>query len=221
MRIPARLWAFSGLDGAGKSTQIELLQRGLAVRKISARRVWARGGYTPLFDWGKAMVRRASPRAIPRAGHSAERTQRFRSPLVRTVWLTIAMLDLLAYYGVWVRWLQWSGRTVLADRWLEDTELDFDLTFPETKPTRWWLWRAVKCLVPRPAAHFLFLIPVDVSLQRSREKQEPFPDSEETLRRRLAAYEAILGREGRISLDGRLPREELHARVMRACGIAE
>lgn len=214
-----RLWTFSGLDGAGKSTQIELLQQGLMRRGRRNRRVWARGGYTPLFDFAKGLVRRVRPTGLPAPGRSQERTARFRSPLVRRTWLALAMIDLGIYYGLWVRGLRLSGCHVVADRWLEDTELDFRLNFPEEAATEWILWQVVRWLSPRPDVRFVLVIPVDESLRRSVEKNEPFPDSAEVLRRRLDYYENMARRGPAHLLDGREARAELHARILQLGGV--
>ena len=39
-----------------------------------------------------------------------------------------------------------------------------------------------------PEKHFLLIIPVEESLRRSKEKQEPFPDSYDILKKRLKFY---------------------------------
>jgi len=41
------LIAFSGIDGAGKSTQLEFLQNYFAGMQRKAVYLWTRGGYTP------------------------------------------------------------------------------------------------------------------------------------------------------------------------------
>ena len=46
---------FSGLDGAGKSTQIEILRKKLMHGGSSSKILWARGGYTPCFELVKTI----------------------------------------------------------------------------------------------------------------------------------------------------------------------
>ena len=42
-----KLITFSGLDSAGKSTQIDKVINYLNLKKQKVRLVWSRGGYTP------------------------------------------------------------------------------------------------------------------------------------------------------------------------------
>ena len=208
------LWAFSGLDGAGKTTQIELLSTALAQRKKRVRRVWIRVGYTPTLDWLRALIRRMRPNLLPPPGPSSARDKQMNSARLRRIWLVVAMLDLLVYLGVWVRLLRMLGFQVVADRWIEDSELDLRLNFSHDAPETWCLWRFVKFLLPKPTVHFLFLIPVEESIRRSREKKEPFPDGEVTLKRRLAYYSEHLVETHVIKMDGVQTRDVLHARVL-------
>lgn len=215
--MKGKLWSFSGLDGAGKTTQIEMLMDRVTREGQSVRRVWARGGYTPLFEFAKRLLRRTSSSALPAAGRSKERSQRFRRPTVRKLWLLIAILDLTLYWGIWVRWLQLNGRIVVADRWIMDTELDFELNFPEENVARWISWRFVKLLMPRPTEHFIFVIPVKESQRRSAQKNEPFPDSTEVLKMRFDYYKNAVEEGKGIEIDGMLSREEVHAIYFDSC----
>lgn len=212
------LIAFSGLDGAGKSTQIRLL---VASLRASGRRVaefWSRGGYTPLFNGAKAILRRVRP-SLPAAGHSSERSRRLSSPLVRRMWLHLAIVDLLFWYALWIRWKRLAGWVVVCDRYLIDTALDFERNFPEENVQHWFSWRLLERLTPRPSAGFILLVPVEESVRRSRRKGEPFPDSCETLEWRRSRYAglAAAGREWQV-LDGRVPEVDLHRAVVEALG---
>lgn len=215
-----QLWAFSGMDAAGKSTQIEMLLSALEARGARARRVWARGGYTPGFSLLKRWARASRAPVIPRsAGRSVERQQAFRNSAVRRVWLLMAIFDMALYYGVWIRWLRLRGLHVIADRYLVDTAIDFALAFPDERAVESRAWRMLARVAPRPARHFVMIVPVEESLRRSVLKGEPFPDDEATLTARLSRYQAMMDDEGMTRLDGLRPPVELHRTVVAECGL--
>jgi thymidylate kinase len=206
---------FSGLDGAGKSTQIELLMKQLHRNSREPQYVWTRGGYTPLFERLKGLLRRLPGRIMPPSGHNPQRTQTFRRGWVRRLWLTLALLDLVWTYGVQVRWWRWRGRNVICDRYLWDTQMDFRPNFPQDNVENWWLWRLLARVTPKPDAAFLLLVPVKESVRRSDVKREPFRDAPEVLAQRLAWYEACAQQhESRWHvLDGHCPVDELAAEI--------
>lgn len=209
------LVVFSGLDGAGKSTQIERLTAHLHSQGHRPAIIWTRGGYTPLFSAAKTALRRLSRgRALPQAGPSQRRDQAMARPAVRRLWLVLATLDLLWIYGMQVRWQRWRGRAVICDRYLGDTEIDFRLNFPQERFDRFLLWRLLRWIAARPDASFLLVIPVEESVRRSRLKDEPFPTPPSLLAQRLTWYEALAG-QGRWDyvLDGRRPARELAAGI--------
>jgi thymidylate kinase len=111
--------------------------------------------------------------------------------LVRSLWLSLAILDLLLIYGIYVRISRILGFVVIADRYLLDTKIDFQLNFPQVNLDRWTLWKCLSRITPEPDASFLLVIPVEKSLERSAIKGEPFPDTEGNLRKRLELYEKL------------------------------
>jgi thymidylate kinase len=127
-------------------------------------------------------------KAIP-SGRTEAREKVLGKSWVRTVWLSLAMLDLALVYGFYMRWLGLTGKTVIADRYLVDTWIDFTLNFPGSNFDRWPLWKLLQAITPKPDRAFMLLIPVEESLRRSKLKDEPFPDSAEVLSQRLAFYE--------------------------------
>lgn len=210
------LVVFSGLDGAGKSTQIDLLLAWLRAQGQDPVYLWARGGYTPLFNALKSILRRASGgRVVPDSGPSTARTQAFRQPWKRRLWLRLALLDLLLVYVLQVRWWLWRGRPVICDRYVGDTLLDFRLNFPQEQVERWPLWRALVKLAPQANAAFLLLIPVAESVRRSQLKDEPFPDPPEILAQRLAQYQSLAESSDWQVLDGRSPISDLAHTIRR------
>ena len=209
----APLFVFSGLDCAGKTTQINCLLDYLRLRRQDPVYFWSRGGYTPLFEKAKRLVRQTTGRVLVPAGQSARRTETFRKSWVRRLWLAVSLLDLLLVYGVSIRWWRMRGRPVVCDRYLWDTLVDFRLNFPAEQVQEWRLWRLLALLAPRPDVSFLLLIPVEESMRRSELKDEPFPDSPEVLAQRLEHYEAQVA-EGRWHvLDGQRPVADIFAEI--------
>jgi thymidylate kinase len=219
VRVSHSLIVFGGLDGAGKSTQIDLLRARLARAGLRPALVWVRGGYTPLFTRAKALARRLGGRRVPPAGRGAARTRALARPWLRRAWLVLALVDLLLLLAVRVRLLRWRGRVVLCDRYLADTRVDFRLNFPGEAVERWVLWRLVERLAPRPDAAFLLLVPVAESERRSQAKREPFPDPAPVLVQRLAQYQALGAAGGCMVLDGSRPVTEVAESIATALGL--
>ena len=179
---------FSGTDGAGKSTQIDLLSSYIESKCHKSKIVWARGGYTPLFSLIKKILRIVLANKIPKAGPSHSRKKMLERKSVSNVWLAIATLDLFLFYSVYVRVLSLLNFVVICDRYIEDTEVDFRRNFPDNFNPKSLLWKVLIWSIPTPIKSFLLYVPVDVSLARSKTKGELFPDTPETLNFRLKAY---------------------------------
>ncbi|HKG21347.1 MAG TPA: hypothetical protein VKC34_05565, partial [Blastocatellia bacterium] len=109
-------------------------------------------------------------------------------------------------------------RTIICDRYLWDTLVDFRLNFPEEPVERSLLWKALDKLSPRPDAAFLMLVPVAESVRRSDVKGEPFRDSAEVLGMRLSQYEALAKDGLWHTLDGRRAVHDLSAEILSEVG---
>lgn len=208
--LHGQLIVFSGVDGAGKTTQIRLLESRLRKKGMEPVSFWARGGYTPLFSFCKSALRRIRPGALPRPGPSAERSRRLASPRTRRLWLTIAICDLILVYGLWLRIKRWGRKTIICDRYLEDTELDFQRNYPTETVARWRCWRFLRWIAPRPNQRFLLLVPPQESVRRCQQKNEPFPDNLETFAWRHARYQELAETGQWLVLDCMQPVEKVH-----------
>lgn len=182
------LLAFSGLDCSGKSTQIDLLKDYFIKNNKKQLVFWSRGGYTPGFQKLKYILRRISGKKLQTPGFSLQREKALSKPFIRRIWLTIAMLDLIYYYAFYLRLKKLLNYNIICDRYLMDTNIDFKLTYPQDETEKWFLWKLLKIVAPRPDYHFVLTISVEESQKRSKLKNEPFPDSPEVLNYRLNKY---------------------------------
>lgn len=207
---------FSGLDGAGKTTQVNLLLDYLRSCGHCPAYIWTRGGYTSFFNRVKKLMRCLLGKSMPSPGRSPERKKAMGYNRVQRWWLILALLDLFRVYALQIRFLIWLGRTVVCDRYLMDTVIDFRLNFREQKVEKWILFRLLSWSIPRPQLQFLMHIPVEEAIRRSILKGEPFPDSAETLARRLEMYGEVLKYTRWKVLDGQKTMEETASEIREA-----
>ena len=179
---------FSGVDCAGKSTQINLLKKQISKQGVTVKSMWSRGGYTPGFQLLKKLMRIVLGKKLIPSGKGERRDKAMSSSLISYLWLMIAMLDLLILYVITIRIESLLGKVVICDRYLGDTFIDFSLNFSKHNFEKMWLWKLLLAVSPKPNIGFLFILPAEESMYRSKLKYEPFPDSKEGLEQRLKIY---------------------------------
>jgi thymidylate kinase len=188
--------SFSGCDGAGKSTQINELVKSLEARGLTVKNVWSRGGYTPGFSTVKRSVLWMLGKNIKKPGkigkldesYSRRRNKILKRNIVARLWLAFAIIDIALLYGVYFRILSQLGIVVICDRYIADTKIDFEINFPKQFSEASLFWKIFVLVAPKPQISVVITVPTTVSLARSIQKEEPFPDSEQTLKFRLNCY---------------------------------
>ena len=150
--------------------------------------MWSRGGYTPGFEYVKKILRIVLGKKIPSSAQRDKRDQVISYPIISKIWLIIAMVDLVLYYGIFIRFKLLLGEIFICDRYLGDTYLDFSLNFKHVDLDKMLIWKFLILITPKPNKSFVILIPVNESIQRSKLKKEPFPDSKKVLEDRLIFY---------------------------------
>ena len=99
----SKIIIFSGIDGSGKSTQIDDLIEKLNKKNKKSFKYLARGGYTPAFLFFKKVTRKLlGEKQIP-SGKSIERERILKNKFISTIWITIACFDLELFWGIYLR----------------------------------------------------------------------------------------------------------------------
>src|SRR5690554_6122921 len=126
-----QLISISGIDCAGKTTQIDLLVAALRDQGLSVAEFWYRPGYSAELDALRGWVRRRAPESLPEPGRSQSRDKTFSRPGVSQAWIAVALCDMLLQYAVKLRALRATNDVVVCDCYLVDAALDFALRFPD------------------------------------------------------------------------------------------
>jgi dTMP kinase len=213
--------AFSGLDGAGKSTQINLLTKKYSSRGSKSHVFWSRGGYSPGMKWLKNILRISKQTSQKENSNRDEaRAKSFSSTIVRKTWLILSIFDLIFFYAVYIRLMELFGTKIICDRYIYDTLLDFQINFPEEKVEEWFLWKSLIFFSVSPVKHFVITISVTESLYRSKQKNEPFPDSKEVLENRLIKYlKYVHSHKNIIHINGTDQIKNIHSEIVKELNL--
>ena len=210
--------AVSGVDGSGKTTQIELLQQALKESGYSASVLWFRPGYSEIMDWIRSAVRRRKPELVPTTANPEARQRAFSKPHIRAAWISMAVTDILLNLAGRIRCLEAKGNVVVCDRYLFDSLLDLELRFEEFRSVRPIVEKGLSLVVPRPDLSLLLLVPREVMHDRLKQKDEPFPDPPELRDKRFDRY-LDWARSGKVTvIDGGRSIRAVHREIVDLVG---
>lgn len=177
---------FSGIDCAGKSTQIEIIKEALDSHNIKNRVIWSRGGYTSWVEGIKTLVRRDK-------GFSDEEKKKYREDISNNskkskLLLWASIMDLVRYYGIVFRCIELTGTKILCDRYLWDTYIDFKMKYPTIDFSNWKSWKLLERIAKKPECSIVFTIPIEESMKRSVEKNDQHSEPYDFRLQRINQY---------------------------------
>jgi thymidylate kinase len=182
------LISFSGLDCAGKSTQITLLKEYLQDRGYAVSEVWSRGGYTPGIEAMKNLMRGGHSKA-PEEQSAEERQAKVEAePRGGKLLLWLSILDLVFYWGICFRHKSQGKKVLFCDRYYWDTYIDFSIKYPKVSFDRWLVWKLMTAFYRKPDVSLVLTVTPEESMRRSDLKFEPFPEPKEKRVARLNRY---------------------------------
>lgn len=177
---------FSGIDCSGKSTQIAIIKDDMQKKGRKVEVIWSRGGYTPWVEAIKTLVR-------PDKHYSEEQKKAYRESISSNSWkskllLLASIWDLARYYGIAFRFKELFGTTIICDRYIWDTYIDFKLKFSRFDFEKWLSWKLMLKIIKKPDHSIIFTIPAEESMRRSDLKNDPHPEPYELRVKRIGYY---------------------------------
>lgn len=219
-RRRGQLITFSGLDGAGKSSQAEALRESLERLGWETTMQWVRLEWTTLWEnrwlgvigWparaGLGLLSRARPSNGGGPGPALTPTAvRERSGLVANVWVTVVALAHASAQRREVRSHLRRGAIVICDRYTLDAAAHLRFRYGERRSFRFQIG-LVHRLSPKPLRAYFVDVPAETAHARKAEQY-----SLGDLTRQAKLYREEAPRLGVGKLDGERPREELCAQI--------
>lgn len=209
--------SFSGIDSAGKTTQIDKLTSYLDNHGEKYVKKWSKARGTPGVEFLKNIVRRKNP--TDEKEKQAVRREIYKSPLKQKLLYTASLLDLCWYWGVYFRWVEWTNKYLICDRYLWDTYVEMKHDFYSINIDQSLLWKLVKVIAPKPNVSFVFVIPAELSLERDLQKGTEGTEDIERKKSKINLYLQLV-KQGKWTnvMDGTKSREELHEKVLQIIG---
>ncbi|HEX5131982.1 MAG TPA: hypothetical protein VFX92_05805, partial [Candidatus Krumholzibacteria bacterium] len=178
---PPLLISVSGVDGSGKSLQVERLRQVFDTCDIRVRCVWARGGSSRgigvAMKAGKRVLKADddsgdSAAAPPRteADRFRQRRQRLRNPFARWAFSVLYAFDLKITYVLKVRFLLMTGKVVICDRYVYDALVDFAQYSGTDAARPPFALNLMRVMVPRPVVAVLLDVDPAEALRRKPEE---------------------------------------------------
>ena len=201
------LVAFSGVDGSGKSTQVDLLEKSFEKINISVLRIRSR--WRPVLSLPLLVImRRLGYASVHRAGgvYIVETRLPSRGGLT-SLWCILTQVENIVKTGVKLVFPLLLGRTVICDRYALDMVVDGMAGLHDT-PGHTRLGFRLLQLLPMPNFAFFMDIDPEVAFRRKPD----LPGLEDYVER-LRLYRELSSRWGVIIVDARVSPETIHSRI--------
>ena len=201
------LIAFSGLDGSGKSTQVDLLERGLERVDVGVLRIRSR--WRPVLSLPLlAIMKKLGYAKVHRAGGVYIVETRLPSGGgLTSLWCILTQVENIVKTGVKLVFPLLLGRTVMCDRYALDMVVDGMAGLHDPANRTRFGFQLLR-LLPKP--DFAFFMDIDPEVAFKRKPDLPSLDD---YVERLGLYRELCSRWGVAIINARLSPDAIHSNI--------
>lgn len=207
--------ALIGLDGSGKSANIERMKQDESYRGYHF--IWVR--WEPVLQRPAYWLlnrRLAKKRKNEKQGQfstdyrakAAVKGKLFKSPIIRNIWMALALIDYTIQFYIKTGSLLVRNKKIVFDRFYLDLFVDQGLNFGYSPEKIAGEIRRYRKMFPR-IERFIY---IRVSPETCFRRKDDIPGME-YLRKRYAVYELLSREREWVSVDGERPFEEVYAEI--------
>jgi thymidylate kinase len=167
---------FCGIDGSGKTTQMNLIADCLNDRKLKLKYVWLR--WAAFFSYPFLAFCRllgfTKWKTVPRSSRKYAEHSFYRNKALTKVWSALFAVDMFVYSVIKITIPLKFGYTILCDRFVLDALVDLMYETKNFEIIRTLPGRALLSLIPRQSITILF----DISEEKAWKRKHDIPSIE-------------------------------------------
>lgn len=184
--------SFSGVDGSGKTTQINSICDELYKNSVSYKYIWCRPYNSPLFDlirFFKGVKYRKNEfcsDTIDQAENQAPHMVAYNIQPDKSGHKWRDCLKLLVVIIDFYIFLIWKllltifvkSEYIILDRYIWDAEIELKANYPNINFEKWLIYRAFVAIVPKPNYSIVIIVDTEEQKRRLNNKHEVIPSTE-------------------------------------------